>query len=160
MANSGACFKEGSTTPSLFPVNSPNCLPRDRTAASHAKIATKMIPPTKGVLNATEPKTIRSNWWKNDPPDLPILDPTPSIAAFPFSLHSELKGIKDISFVTSKKVNFVARDKQFCIDPKKAHITSGVTLKNAQKAPTTGTSLNNKNTKNKIAVTSKTIGVV
>ena len=53
-------------------------------------------------------------------------EPTPSIAAFPFNLHSLLSGIKASSFVASKRVYLEARARQFCSDPKKTQRARGV----------------------------------
>src|SRR5581483_1461126 len=61
-----------------------------------------------------------------DPPDFPIREPTPSIAAFPLSLHSLLSGMKASSFVASNRVYFEARARQFCKEPKKTQRASGV----------------------------------
>ena len=69
-----------------------------------------------------------------DAPDFPSLDPTPSIAAFPFSLHSFERGTNASSFVASKNVYLEALAKQFCIDPKKTPNASGVVLNKAVKA--------------------------
>lgn len=60
-----------------------------------------------------------------DAPDFPSLEPIPSMAAFPFSLDSLLSGIKAISLVTSKKVNFDALEKIFWKEPKAEAMTNG-----------------------------------
>ena len=67
------------------------------------------------------------------PPDFPRREPTPSIAALPFSLHSLLKGMKAISFVASKRVYLEALARQFCSDPKKTQRASGVVPKRVAK---------------------------
>ncbi len=105
--------------------------PRVLTATSHPKKIKMIITPTNGALIATVPKKMISDWCIKEAPDLPSLEPTPSIADFPFRLHSLLRGKKAISLVTSKKVNFEALEKQFCIDPRKAVRTSGVVPKAA-----------------------------
>src|SRR3990167_3977991 len=65
------------------------------------------------------------------PPDLPRREPTPSIAAFPLSLDSLLKGMKEISFVASNRVYLEARQRQFCTAPRKTLIMRGVEPKRA-----------------------------
>src|SRR5271170_2369129 len=63
-------------------------------------------------------------WCMIEPPDFPRREPTPSIAAFPFCLHSLLSGIKASSFVASNRIYLEALAKQFCIDPKKTQRAS------------------------------------
>src|SRR5690606_29126829 len=82
--------------------------------------------PTKGALKETLPKNMRRPLWTIEPPVLPSLDPTPSIAAFPLSFDSELRGIKEISFVASKRVYLHAREKTFWTVPKKTPRAIGV----------------------------------
>ena len=60
-----------------------------------------------------------------EPPDLPKREPMPSIAAFPFNLHSLLRGTKASSFVVSNKVYLEALERQFCIEPKKTTMARG-----------------------------------
>ncbi len=66
-----------------------------------------------------------------EPPDFPRRDPTPSMAAFPFSLDSELRGTKATSFVASKRVYLVARAITWCSEPKKILNIRGVEVKKA-----------------------------
>src|SRR3990167_6921490 len=63
-----------------------------------------------------------------DPPDLPNLEPTPSMAAFSFELHSLERGTKASSFVASNKVYLEALTKQFCKEPKKTQRARGEKL--------------------------------
>ena len=74
-----------------------------------------------------EPQKHISPCKNSEPPDLPSLEPTPSMAAFPLIFSSSERGIKDISLVASKRVNFDALLRQFCIAPKKT-IRTGTEL--------------------------------
>ena len=136
-----------------------NCAPSELTAHIQApKTRAKMIA-TKGVLIAIVPKNIRRDWWKTEPPDLPSLEPTPSIAAFPFNLLSALRGMKAISFVISKKVNLLALDKIFCIAPKNTHRARGVHPKKRLADSTRGWFFQRRVTKKSIPETNRMIGV-
>src|SRR5579862_2889683 len=87
-----------------------------------------------------------------EPPDLPRREPTPSIAAFPFSLHSLLKGMKAISLVASNSVYLEARARQFCKEPKKTHNINGDVPRKAE-TPAKLESLKKKKKKNAMPVT-------
>ena len=134
-----------------------NCFPRDLTAIIQAAITAKSRAPTMGVLKAMVPKVMSRPWWIRDPPDFPSLDPTPSMAALPFSLLSLESGIKASSFVASKNVYFDTRAKQFCIEPKKTPKAKGVVPKRAVKFASP-VSLNSRKEKNAIPVVIKITG--
>lgn len=119
----------------------------------------KRIAATMGVLSATVPKNMSKLWWMREPPDFPSREPTPSIAAFHFSLHSLLSGMKESSFVASKRVYFEALARQFCREPKKTHRASGVEpIAIAKEAKLE--SLKKKKKKNAIPVTSRITGEI
>lgn len=103
-----------------------NCLPREIVAAIHIRTTKTNTAATYGVLAAIVTKKKRSPRWTTDPPDFPIRDPTPSIAAFPFSFDSLLSGIKDISFVASKIVCLQALVMQQWKDPIRTLSINGV----------------------------------
>jgi len=94
-------------------------LPNTVAANIQTAITTRKIRAIKGIELESDPKEKIRPVRKNDPPDFPSLEPTPSIADFPRCLHSSDKGTNASSFVASKSVYFEALLKQFCIEPKK-----------------------------------------
>src|SRR3990167_6716216 len=93
-----------------------------------------------------------------DAPDLPIPEPRPSIAAFPFNFDSASKGKKASSFVASKREYFPALLKQFCKEPKYTVSANGV-APNKVKAKDVSASPENKKMKKPTAITVMTAGV-